>query len=134
MNRDPGGWLPLFIFLVLVALLFVFSLPNGKRPTQINDAGKLVPLKGSEKPLKTANSNSTGGSNLKPAVVNLPPGERFMYMILKNEAQEMDLPNRGSDMFVTSKRMINEKPRKITIWGSGSMPYSWEPLLYIQEH
>lgn len=131
------------IFALIMAACFFVSLGWPKiflektmEPTQVGDTGKLVPLKGSEKPDESMGSSAVAGYsyNLKTVVVNLPPGETFMYIIPKTQAHEMVLSNRGDDAYVTAKRTLYEKPRRITIWGAGSSPHTWEPLLYIQEH
>lgn len=118
-----------------------------RQPRQVNDMGKLVPLKGSE-PTSYSHQDSkrdfqdasdTAKSsrvyNLKPVNINLPAGETFLYVIPGKKAVEMGLvSHEGDDVYVTSDRVAYwYKPRKITFWGSGSVPHSWKPLLYIQE-
>jgi len=93
-------------------------------------------VKGSEKSPATIKNSSVAKYDyiLKVVTVNLPPGEKFLHIIPKEQVQNMRLDMRGSDAYVTANRSSGELPRKITIWGPGSTPYSWEPLLYIQEH
>src|SRR5574343_282076 len=86
-------------------------LKKTMEPTQVSDTGKLVPLKGSEKPDESMRSSAVASYsyNLKTVVVNLPPGETFMYIIPKDLVQEMGLKGWASDAFVTSKRTLYEK-------------------------
>jgi hypothetical protein len=102
------------------------------KPTQVNDAGKIVPLKGSEKPLNPVKPGTV--YNMEPATVNLPAGETFLYIIAGEQALRIGLDSHGSDVYVTTSRRFNRyDPRKVTFWGPGSMPHTWKPLLYIQE-
>ena len=67
--------------------------------------------------------------------VNLPAGEKFLGIMTKEDAEKVGVSSRGNDLYITEKRNpMYDRPRKITFWGPGSMPYSWEPVLYVQEH
>src|SRR3989344_831391 len=118
--------------LVLIGILGLF-LDKELDPV----SGKLVPIKGFEKfstTSKTSSSIRYPMTSEMVVTVNLPPGEKFLYIIPKGQTRDLELMVRGDHAYVTVKRLPDELPRKIGIWGPGSSPYSWEAVLWIQEH
>lgn len=64
--------------------------------------------------------------HLELAVVNLPVGERFVAYGPVIE---------GFQTYVTEKRPMGERPRRLTIFRPGMTTMrSWEVYIYIQEH
>jgi len=96
-------------------------------PNQLNQqTGKLVAEK--------ATLGETG-YGLEPVTVNLPPGQKFLYIIHpRGQSLSVQQVARGNDVYVTAGRAVGELPKKITIWGPGSSPGTWKPILYIQEN
>ncbi len=69
------------------------------------------------------------GDDLTPTV-NLPSGQRFLYVIPKNQAKELGYGNGSENLYVTR----GQSSSGITIWKSGHTPHSWEAVLYIKEN
>lgn len=69
------------------------------------------------------------GDDLTP-MVNLPSGQRFLYVIPKNQAKELGYGNGSENLYVTR----GQSSSGITIWKSGHTPQSWEAVLYIKEN
>jgi hypothetical protein len=74
------------------------------------------------------------------AIVNLPAGQQFMYIIPAEEAEKMRMgrPGRGN-IYVTYEVKSGEfgllltAPRLIRFLQAGDSPGSWSEVLYIQE-
>jgi hypothetical protein len=72
-----------------------------------------------------------GGTN----TVNLPPGQRFMYIIPKSQTKEFDFGRPDLDMYVTRDLDGHvTSPSRYTVWQAGTSPHSWEAVLYIKEN
>lgn len=127
----------MFVLAINVLIDLAFFKHDHFGSVKAQTAGdRLKPIKGSEPITPSIKSSSVAKHDYTSnvVVVNLPPGEKFLYIIPKEQAAGMHLSSRGDDAYVTVTRAPGEPARRITIWGPGSMPHSWEPLLHIQEH
>ncbi len=136
MSKNKGISLFLLSFAASVFLFFFTGKTNQKGITK--DYSVSVTAQQQEKHVDhdSAKENTTPKLHLlKPVTVNLPPGEKFLSIMSGNEAKSMGISFREDDLYLTTKQNLKyDYPRKITFWGPGSAPYSWEPVLYIQEH
>lgn len=66
-------------------------------------------------------------------VVNLPPGQKFVGFVPREESLDLANPRRY-DLYMTEDRPQGEAPRKLTIYGPGMSPHSWVVHFHIQEH
>ena len=77
--------------------------------------------------------------NTRAAVVGLPPGQRFMYVIPKDEATKIGGAKPDRNIYVTYETQSGEfglvltTPRLIRFLQPGNTPGSWDEVLYIQE-
>jgi hypothetical protein len=71
-------------------------------------------------------ANATEELTFYPTV-NLPFGEKFL-------AIGPNIGRSGHGTYITEKRPQGESPRRLTFYGPGGSPQSWEVVLLIQEH
>ncbi len=78
--------------------------------------------------------------NTRVAIVGLPPGQRFMYIIPKEQATEVVMAKPDRNIYVTYQNqetgslVLNmASPRLIRFLQPGNTPGSWDEILYIQE-
>ena len=83
-------------------------------------------------PKNTTETNNSVAANAEPAVVNLPHGEKFIYVVPGGRAMEMGLTNNASENIYVTRNALN--PQLITFWGMGTSPHSWEVRRRVQEN
>ena len=73
----------------------------------------------------------------RAAMVNLPPGQRFMYIIPKDEAAKIGGAKPDRNIYVTYRYSDHglgyANPRVISFLQPSNTPGGWDEVLYIQE-
>lgn len=68
--------------------------------------------------------------NLPVPFVNLPPGQRLMFIIPKSQAKELGYGDGQANLFVTHGKLSPV----FKVWKYGPDPYLWELVLTINEN
>lgn len=105
----------------VICLALYIAMPP-KKSSSLGLGDRLDPVK----------SSTIGTYTSKPPIVNLPHGERFLYVIPKNDAAAMGF--RPYNHYVTEKIAKNDSTRIISVWGPGGSPGSWQLALEVKEN